>query len=204
MKQGIMILLAALWLLSCGQSAGDKAFEAAVHVAVDKQLQTYPQSKLKDLYKHFFQDKFGPGHIVSDTTGAGNYLRSELAASEVFDGEVAEPTGWEGNFYRVNLSVVKNQQITYEQYFDAFIRSVRAIHPPDIDAWKQEWGSIEGIIRSKKLNLPDYEADRLEIEQNLEAGEFMGHHSPAFEAAYAPHYRIISKEIYEQELLPLL
>jgi hypothetical protein len=199
-----MVLLAGFVLVCCGQSLRDKAFEAAVHAAVDKQMKTYPKSTLKDLYKHFFQDKFGPGHIVSDTTGAGNYLRSELASSEVFEGEVAESTGWEGNFYRVNLSVIKNQQITYEQYFDAFIRSVSDIRPPAIDVWKQEWRRIERIIRSKELNLPDYDADRLAIEQSLEAGEFMGHHSPAFEEAYAPHYRIISKEIYEKELLPLL
>lgn len=39
------------------------------------QMKTYPKSTLKDLYKNFFQDKFGPGHIISDTTSAGKFLK---------------------------------------------------------------------------------------------------------------------------------
>ncbi|WP_418543233.1 hypothetical protein [Parabacteroides goldsteinii] len=40
----------------------------------------------------FFQDKFGPGHIVSDTIAAGNYLRREMASYTETEGEIAEPT----------------------------------------------------------------------------------------------------------------
>ena len=43
-------------------------------------------------YKNFFQDKFGPGHIVSDTIAAGNYLRREMASYTETEGEIAEPT----------------------------------------------------------------------------------------------------------------
>ena len=42
--------------------------------AVERQLRMYPKSTLQDLYKNFFQDYFGPGHIVSDTLSAGAYL----------------------------------------------------------------------------------------------------------------------------------
>lgn len=92
-------------------AAGQKDFDSAVREAVTRQMQTYPKSTLKDLYKNFFQDKFGPGHIISDTTAAGNYLRREMASYSEIEGAVAEPTGWEGNFLRVNLSVIKTGQI---------------------------------------------------------------------------------------------
>lgn len=167
-------------------------------------MQGYPKSTLKDLYKNFFQDKFGPGHIVSDTTAAGNYLRREMASYTETEGEIAEPTGWEGNFYRVNLSVIKNGQIPYQTFFDAFIRSVNGIRPVTVAEWQKEWNRIEGIIRSMNLSLPDYENDRKEIDDRLERGEYVGHHSKAFEDSYSPHYRIISKEIFEQELQPLI
>jgi hypothetical protein len=199
----ILFLALVSWLpLGCRQTT--TLDEAAVRAAVDRQMQTYPQSTLKDLYKNFFQDKFGPGHIIADTAGAGAYLRAELEAYEQTAGQVAEPTGWEGNFYRVDLSVVKTGQVPYPVYFDAFIRSVQGIRPPTLVAWEKEWKRIEALIASMHLDLPDYEADKKEIAERLQNGEYTGHHSSRFEASYSPHYRIISKAIYEQEIAPLL
>lgn len=152
MKRNLLISffsLLCLWV-----SAAEKTdFDKAVRSAVERQMQGYPKSTLKDLYKNFFQDKFGPGHIVSDTTAAGNYLRREMASYTETEGEIAEPTGWEGNFYRVNLSVIKNGQIPYQTFFDAFIRSVNGIRPVTVAEWQKEWNRIEAIIRSMNLSL---------------------------------------------------
>ena len=67
MKRNLLIsffCLLCLWV-----SAAEKVdFDKAVRTAVERQMQFYPKSTLKDLYKNFFQDKFGPGHIISDTT----------------------------------------------------------------------------------------------------------------------------------------
>ena len=95
-KYGFLTLFLLFCL--CLSATEKKDFEKAVREAVSWQMQTYPKSTLKDLYKNFFQDKFGPGHIISDTTAAGNYLRRELASYTECTGEIAEPTGWEGNF----------------------------------------------------------------------------------------------------------
>lgn len=199
------LLIAFLSLLCLWASAAEKAdFEKSVRTAVERQMQTYPKSTLKDLYKNFFQDKFGPEHIISDTTAAGNYLRREMASYSKTEGDIAEPTGWEGNFYRVNLSVIKNGQIPYQTFFDAFVRSVNGIRPVTVAEWQKEWNRIEAIIRSMNLTLPDYEADKQEIDNRLNRGEYVGHHSKVFEDSYMPHYRIISKDIFEQELQPLI
>ena len=175
-------------------------FETAVQTAVRRQLQIYPQSELKDLYKHFFQDVFGPGHLLADTAAAGNYLRRELASFDKADGPIMEPTGWQGQFYRVNLSVLKEGKIPYEVFFDAFVRSVSSIEMPPIEDWTQEWKAIEQIIFRMSLSLPNYEADKVEILEQLAQGLYVGHHSQAFGTHYAPHYRIISREIFENEL----
>ena len=108
-KYGFLTLFHLFCL--CLLATEKKDFEKAVREAVSRQMQNYPKSTLKDLYKNFFQDKFGPGHIISDTTAAGNYLRRELASYTECTGEIAEPTGWEGNFLRVNLSVIKSGRI---------------------------------------------------------------------------------------------
>ena len=208
MKYLILAGLMGIILSGCAKKraadAQDGRFETAVSEAIDRQMRSYPKSTLKDLYKSFFQDKFGPGHIIAYTTGAGAYIRRELASYTETKGEVAEPTGWEGNFYRVNLSAIKENRVPYATYLDAFFRSAQGIVAPTLPDWIKEWESIEAIIRAKNLALPGYEADLAEIKQNLEKGVYMGHHSAAYAEAYSPHYRIISKEIYEAELLPLL
>lgn len=180
------------------------AFDNAVKKAVYSQMETYPYSTLKDLYKNFFQDKFGPGHLIQDTTAAGNYLRKELMSYNETRGTYFEPTGWESNFYRVNLSVIKENIISYNHFFDAFVRSVNGIIPIPVETWEKEWHLIDSIIQSMSLSLVNYEADRIEIFNLLKKGNFVMHHSSQFETMYDPHYRIIEKSIFEQEIQPFL
>ncbi|WP_085535355.1 hypothetical protein [Massilibacteroides vaginae] len=199
MKKTIFSLF-VLFFVSFTCFSQNQEFKTAVKEAVVRQMETYPQSTLKDLYKNFFQDKFGPGHLIADTTAAGNYIRRELASFTTSDGLLLEPTGWEGRFYRVNLSLLKDGTIPYDVFFDAFVRSVNSIDPIPVEAWHIEWKEIERIIAGMELKLVDYVTDREEIDERLSCGEYVGHHSEQFEAHYSPHYRIISKEIVEEEL----
>ena len=70
--------------------------------------------------------------------------------------------------------------------------------------WQKEWEQIEAVICSMDLSLPGYEEDKKEIDDRLSRGEYVGHHSKIFEDSYSPHYRIISKDIFEEELQPLI
>ena len=167
-------------------------------------MERYPHSTLRDLYKNYFQDRFGPGHIIADEQAADRYLRYELANTTSFEGEDYEPTGYEERFQRVNLGVIADGRVPYETYLSAFVRSVNGITPITIEQWHKEWAVIDGVIASMQLNLPNYEADRAEIWALIEAGEYVMHHSELFEQHYQPHYRIIESEIFRQEILPLI
>lgn len=193
---------AAATLTTCG--SGEARTEAAIRTAVERQLAVYPHSTLRDLYKNFFQDRFGPGHIVADTAAAGRYLRAELAEADSLTGAAYEPTGYEGRYLRVNLSVIRDGSVSYERYFDAFVRSVNQIEPPTAEAWRSEWQQIDGVIRAMGLDLADEAEDRRLIAEALAAGHFAMHHSRLFNAHYAPHYRIIERSIFEREILPAL
>lgn len=173
-------------------------FESAVRQSVTRQMEVYPKSTLKDIYKSFFQDEFGPGHIVSDTTAAGNYLRREMDSYSEITGEIAEPLGWKNNYYRVNLSVIKSG------LFDAFVQSVNSIQPMSVPEWKKEWSRIERIIHSMNLSLPNYKEDKKEILERFKKGEYVGHHSTIYEDAYTPHYRIMSRDLFDKEIKPYL
>lgn len=192
-----------LCMLISVQVFGDDSTAETIRKAIEHQMSDYPKSTLKDLYKNFFQDRFGPGHILSDTTAAGRYLDEELQ-NEQMGNSFYEPTGYEGNFYRVNLSVIKNGLISRNAFFDIFVRSVSSIEPVSIDVWKEEWHQIDSIIHSMNLSLPNYEQDRENIFQLLNQNKYVMHHSQAFNDAYNPHYRIIGIALFEKEMLPLI
>lgn len=172
--------------------------------AVENQMIVYPLSTLQDIYKNFFQDRFGPGHIISDSTSAGIYLREELNSQPSFSGIMYEPCGYLGSFYRVNLSVLKEGLIDYKTYFDVFLRSVNRIKPMPIDEWIKEWEIIERVVVRKYPDLPNLKKDRENIQKILASGQFAVHHSEVYTQAYDPHYRIIDKQLFESEIKPFL
>ena len=184
----ILIVLVSLPLYIAGQDD----FETEVKWAVRWQMQYYSKSRLIDLYKNFFQDKFGPGHMVTDTASAGAYLRREL--EDVRGGtqvQSAEKTGWEGRFVRVDLSVIKKRMVTYKDFFDIFLQSVSSAPQPDIESWKAEWKEIEKIIRKLYPRLLYFEEDSKTIDSLLNAGKYVVHHSEIYTSTYNPHYRLI-------------
>lgn len=105
---------------------------------------------------------------------------------------------------RVNLKVIADGRVPYDKYLDAFLRSVNGITPPSIEEWQAEWAKIDSVIKAMDIELDDAEKDRQEIRQLLDDNKFVMHHSRQFNEHYAPHYRIIERTIFEEEILPLI
>ena len=204
MKNLLIPLISVMAIILGSCTASDPC--ADIRASVERQMKMYPHSTLRDLYKNYFQDYFGPGHIIADNSSADRYLRSELKNSSSFEGADYEPTGYKGRFYRVNLSVIADGRVPYEVYFDAFVRSVNGIKPIANDIWQQEWAKIDSVIQVMGV-LPQSEAtdaDRAMISKMLGEGNVVMHHSEEFSKHYQPHYRIIERSIFEQEILPLI
>ena len=204
MKRVIKYMAVVLGLVACVACHRSDPTRERIIRSVERQLERYPHSTLRDLYKNYFQDRFGPGHIIADEQAADRYLRYELESASSFDGDDYEPTGYEERFQRVNLGVIADGRVPYDKYLSAFVRSVNGIKPITINEWHKEWAVIDEVIASMHLDLPGYEADRAEIWALIEGGEYVMHHSELFEQHYDPHYRIIESEIFRQEILPLL
>lgn len=196
------LIITLLFIFTTMIGNAQQSRDDRIREAVERQLRDFPKSTLQDLYKSFFQDRFGPGHIVSDTSAAGNYLRHELNSSEFFHEIYYEPTGYESNYYRVNLSVLKENKMSYQEFFDAFIRSVEQVNLDDISEWKTEWSEIEAVIISMDLGLEHFEEDLEMIQSVLAQDKYAIHHSRVYNAEYHPHYRIIERSIFEKEILP--
>ena len=195
--KGILCSLLLCALLACSGKSG-------VHTAVERMLSDYPASTLQDIYKSFFQDRFGPGHIVADTAQAAVYLRHELESVDNLDVKLYEPTGEHCNYYRVALAAIASGKVPFDTYLSCFLRSVREVEAVDVEVWAAEWALKEKVIASMDLGLPGYAEDAAAIMELLSQGHYAVHHSREYNAHYAPHYRIIAKDIFEAEILPLL
>lgn len=206
MKMLCLLLLSFSLVLN---SSAAKLDPELVRNAVISQLKEYPESTLLDIYKYFFQGKFGPGHLLGGDgarVSARTYLikECELASREDNLCPDCESVGLEGRFLRVNLNLIGEDKIPVDAFFDAFVKSADSFAVPDVKLWRKEWKSIVSVIRKMKLDIPDFNRDRKAIDEMLSKGEYVSHHSKAFNEAYHPHYRLITKEIFEKELRPYI
>ena len=115
-----------------------------------------------------------------------------------------EPTGFRGNFYRVNLSLIRDSVVPYDVFFASFVESVKAITPPPAEEWMRTWSTIDSVITSKGISFPDEEADRSALRQQFAEGNFIAHHSRRFNDSVRFHYRIISRSRFESDIMPLI
>ena len=72
------------------------------------QMQTYPKSRLLDIYKSCFQDFMGAEHLVADRERVKAYLDEELATTRLEDMQpwYFEPCGTDSCYYRISIRVV--------------------------------------------------------------------------------------------------
>ena len=173
---------------------------------VSRQMATYPKSRLLDIYKSCFQDFMGAEHLVSDRQRVKAYLDEELYTTSLDDlmPWYYEPCGVEGRYVRVSIRTIKENLLSEDLLLDAFVRSANTSERPSVASWRDKWHEIMGTIDQMGLCLPQYQQDREFIDSILSVGKYAISHSPEYREAYRPHYRIVERVIFEQEIKPLL
>ena len=195
-----LILLSIILIVSVSVSAQDIAG------FVCRQMETYPQSRLLDIYKSCFQDYMGAEHLVTDRQRVKAYLDEELNTTTLEDllPWLYEPCGAEGNYVRVSIRTIKEGIISPDLLLDAFIRSANPGNRPSVESWCGRWHEILEVIDTMNINYPNYTADKLFIDSILSIGKYAISHSPEYREAYHPHYRIVERNIFEREILTLI
>ena len=198
MKKTIFVVLAMIF--SVALSAQD------IQGFVKKQMQTYPKSRLLDIYKSCFQDYMGAEHLVSDRQRVKAYLDEELQTTNLDELMTwyYEPCGVNGQYVRVSIRAIKENMVSEDLLLDAFIRSANSDKRPTVESWLDRWHKIIGTIDQMGLNLPHYQQDRTFIDSILSVGKYAISHSPEYREAYRPHYRIVEMSIFENEIKPLI
>ena len=195
-----LVMMSAVIILSFTVTA------QSIEGFVFQQMETYPKFRLLDIYKSCFQDFMGAEHLVSDRQVVKAYLDEELNSTNLEDlmPWYYEPCGIEGNYVRVSLRTIKEGIILENLLLDAFIRSANVQDRPSVDSWRERWHRIIGTIEQMNLNLTNYNEDRQFIDSILSAGKYAISHSREYRDLYHPHYRIVERNIFEQEIKPLL
>jgi hypothetical protein len=183
----------------CLAFAACQTREKQLELALLSQLKTYPESRLQDIYKNFYQDCFGTGHAISDTAMVARYLEDELANMPVSPAPPIEPLGWRHNFVRVNIDLVRQGKMSVGKLAEAFTVSAAMVKEEDMNQWTDEWHTIVSIIEKRKLPVKDFEQDKAHIDSLLhENPRIAMHHSRAFNEHYRPHYRVVAVSVFEQ------
>lgn len=162
--------------------------------AVNDQLVRYPESTLKDIYKSFFQDFWGPGHLLEDVGHARKYFDQELSGMKGAGNRSSDPCGLGKRFFRAGLGCIVDGRVGADEFFEAFLESSRGFSIPDLTFWQNEWQSILEGIHVHKARIAGFDLDAEFIKSRLEAGNYAIHHSDRYRTEYDPHYRILNIE----------
>lgn len=202
MRKKIAVFIACCLLFGIGIAQAQTLDSTAVRNAIVRLSTTYPQATLQDVYKSFYQEHFGPSHLIPDTATARYYLMHELAEYDQATAFYYEFTGSEGRFVRVYLSAIADSLITAEQLLDAFVRSSDPVGQPAID-WQTKWAFIVDVVTQSGIHFDNFEADvELLREASLKSQEIR--HSRVYNTAYHPHYRIVRRDIFDNEIRSLI
>ena len=198
MKKGLLISIALIF--SVAISAQD------VEGFINRQMQTYPKSRLLDIYKSCFQDYMGAEHLVSDRQRVKAYLDEELNTTSLDDlmPWYYEACGIDSSYYRVSIRAIKESLVSEDLLLNAFIRSANSEKRPSVESWSERWHKIIGTIDQMKLDMPNYQEDKQFIDSVLSVGKYAISHSPDYREAYHPHYRIVERNIFEKEIKSLI
>ena len=189
MKKIFLFVYVAVMLAAC--VAKKPTEEQAIRSMCKEIVQRYPQATLQDVYKTCFQDFFGAEHLLSDTAAAHQYLKAEIAATEVQDMSAMpmyEPTGFRHRFTRVNLSLVHSGEMSEDELFARFAEAA-GTNNAFSDKWEEEWKKVEAIALEVQ---PAWSDSALQAELRYAASvQRPVRHSETFRQTYHPQYLII-------------
>lgn len=213
----------AMWVIAEGKRGGtidvakyimrkiDKGRYAVPNRVVETlgaYMRQFPEAQLMDVYKSCFQDVYGIEHLLSDSATCAQYILDEMSRMDSSDHRypLYEYTGVEGNYVRVNLQVLKEGKMEVGRFVQLLMKGVQKGEKLPLYDWRGQWGRIVAVLRGfdQGVRPHHFEEDVAELEKMFNSGEYACHHSQRFRENYAPHYRIIRRDLFEKEILPLL
>ena len=171
-----------------------------------EQIKNHPKQTLQDVYKSCYQDEYGPGHLIANESSSMNYILQEINTIEkdYNPPTLFEQTGLDGNYIRVDLTLVKDETIPFFILFKALLISADIGSQKTDDGWADIWKNIVEEIKNSDLEFPNFEDDVINLDKISKSEDKVVHHSDLYENTYHPHYRIIEKNVFEKYIKPFI
>ena len=171
-----------------------------------EQIKNHPKQTLQDVYKSCYQDEYGPGHMIANESSSIDYIIEEINSMEkdYNPPTLFEQTGLEGNYIRVDLSLVKNDTIPFFVLFKALLISAEIGSQKSDDGWADIWSDIADEIKKSTLKFENFDEDVIRLDNISKSDDKVVHHSDLYENTYHPHYRIIEKNVFDKYIKPFI
>ncbi len=166
----------------------------------------HPKAKLRDYYKLFYQAIYGPGHLLNNLSEAKRYLKHELSNLKENDDPDFQDLSLSKDldFVRVNLNFVKRNDVAFDSLFEVLIESASAAIEFDKLSFKKYLNVFWKVTSLIFPDLNEFNEQAFELKRILNQGDYVLHHSETYREAYKPHYRVVSKQIWNESFEHLL
>jgi len=158
----------------------------------------YPHMQIEDFVKLIYQITFGPKHFTASPTKADieTYLDLELESFKLDPhSPLIEDLG-EG-YCRIYLGMIVLNKMTKNELVDLFYASIQACDSMTNDSiklFKNRINLLLSLITTKTIALPIVSSHEY-VDQYYQNGFLPAHHSPIYNRAYHPHYRLVNQKL---------
>ena len=158
----------------------------------------YPLMEPTDAVKLIYQNEFGGGHLIKDTSACLNFLRQEYDATpQKSNFPLIEEIG--NGFVRVNLAALNHSGLSVAELGDAFLQSAAQYHGSR-DSFRRKLSILVEMTQHGKM---PFSADALQtyLEEYEKAGFPSVSHSEVYRNTYCPAYRVVLKDHLPKQVL---
>ena len=166
-----------------------------LNALIQTHLARYARFEVMDAYKLLHQATFGPGHLIASKKAAREWLDSECEPlTPSSDEPLVESIHPDGLIVRIHLRPYLAAGGKTKPLLEAFIRSAEQV-PDDPDLMAQRWSTFEAWCQPGGAVAARFDLQEVRLFGRTRRREQWPamHHSPAYEIAYQPHYRVLTR-----------
>ncbi len=178
--------------------AGEK-----VSALIDTHVQRYPEIDILDVYKLLHQAVFGPGHALTGAKArksAQEWLERESELLKPASaGPLVENIHPDSALVRVHLRPYLAAHGQLNRLQEAFLESSK-LSMGDLATMAAWWAIFQAMVDGPLGQRFDARTVRLEGQTRARENWPASHHSPRFQRAYKPAYRVLTRPVAEELL----
>ena len=161
-------------------------------------LARYPLMEVRDLYKLIHQATQGSEHAVQNIDAARRWLECEMCEMSVVPKEPeVDLISSNGRIARIHLRPYLASGGNPDKLLEAFIRTANTFHG-SIEELEQSWS--QAIQMADKGLIPYQKHEMQSFIERMRLLNFPAvHHSPGYETAYHPAYRVIAVDFLKEQ-----